>query len=143
MRFARTSHFEVVTAYLISSIQAGRGPTLSFMTSFLESLPRLSLALDTWKQTSRYSQHTIATRSSPIAFAVPLFYDIRDMLFVLRTLNLVRALNFELGGSSVDRFWIQSKFAVLGTYFRYCAEDGQGPAGTTGLSLSLDAWLTF
>lgn len=39
----------------------------------------------------------------------------RDMLYVLRTNNLVRGLNKELGGSSRSRFWTTATEALYGT----------------------------
>ncbi len=42
----------------------------------------------------------------------------RDLLFVLRTNNLVRALNFELGGKTVQRFTKQALGASTGVYFK-------------------------
>lgn len=49
----------------------------------------------------------------------------RDMIFIMRTLNLVRALNLELGGTSRERFFMQSEFAIRGACFH---EPPPGPA---------------
>jgi aarF domain-containing kinase len=41
----------------------------------------------------------------------------RDLLFVLRTSNLVRVLNYELGGTSATRFYIMACTAARGIHY--------------------------
>uniref|UniRef100_A0AAV1VDI3 ABC1 atypical kinase-like domain-containing protein n=1 Tax=Peronospora matthiolae TaxID=2874970 RepID=A0AAV1VDI3_9STRA len=61
----------------------------------------------------------------------------RDMLFILRTDNMIRALNKDLGGSTRDRFYVMGTFAVSGhsTFYSGTAEAGKG-----GIWTSVSYW---
>ncbi|KAG7391065.1 hypothetical protein PHYPSEUDO_005832 [Phytophthora pseudosyringae] len=61
----------------------------------------------------------------------------RDMLFVFRTNNMIRALNKDLGGTTRERFSIMGNYAVAGHSAFYSAA---AEAGHTGMVASLGYW---
>ncbi|DAZ98798.1 TPA: hypothetical protein N0F65_000954 [Lagenidium giganteum] len=56
----------------------------------------------------------------------------RDMLFVFRTNNMVRALNKDLGGSTRDRFSSMGKYAAQGHASFYSSSSQHGGLGVRG-----------
>ncbi|CEG40828.1 atypical abc1 protein kinase [Plasmopara halstedii] len=61
----------------------------------------------------------------------------RDMLFVFRTNNMIRALNKDLGGTTRERFSIMGTFAISGhSSFYYPPNQG----GYSGLMTSIVYW---
>lgn len=61
----------------------------------------------------------------------------RDMLFVLRTNNMIRAINKDLGGTTRERFSIMGKCAVAGHSSFYSASNR---GGHTGILTALVYW---
>lgn len=64
----------------------------------------------------------------------------RDMLFVFRTNNMIRALNKDLGGSTRDRFAVMGKYAVEGHSSFYANYNNLSDDEATSSSILGQLW---